>query len=107
MQANEHEHERFISRLSTLRGFEILPSVGRWVLIRVEEREEFAGRLCEKLEPGAISVPEHLPGTLRLPVRDAKSNEQVVLAMAELLGELDAEAEEDDLELGAPMRQKA
>lgn len=101
MQANEHEHERFISRLSTLRGFSIQPSVGRWVLIRVEDHEQFAERLSQKLEPGAISIPEHLPGTIRLPVRDAKANEQVVLAMAELLGELDSEAEDEDLEISA------
>ena len=104
MQANEHEHERFISRLSTLRGFGIQPSVGRWVLIRVEDHESFAQRLSEKLAPGAISVPEHLPGTIRLPVRDAKSNEQVVLAMAELLGEIDAENEDEDLEVSAGSR---
>ena len=95
MRVDEHEHERFLSRLSTLKGFEILPSVGHWVLVKVDDREVFAERLQAKLDPGAISVPEHLPGTVRLPVRDAKRNEAVVLAMAELLGEIETELEEE------------
>jgi histidinol-phosphate/aromatic aminotransferase/cobyric acid decarboxylase-like protein len=105
MRADEHEHERFISRLATLKGFEILPSVGRWVLIRVEDRDSFAKRLGDKLAPGAISVPEHLPGTVRLPVRDAKSNEAVVHAMSQLLGEIQTELElEEESEVESSRR---
>jgi histidinol-phosphate/aromatic aminotransferase/cobyric acid decarboxylase-like protein len=90
------EHERFYSRLSTLPEVELMPSVGTWILMRVEEPEQLAERLNKRLYDGAVSVPHGIPGALRIPVREAKENERVLAAMIETFKVAD---DEDDDEL--------
>ncbi|QDU68359.1 hypothetical protein [Engelhardtia mirabilis] len=97
--AENHEHERFYSRLSTLPDVELMPSVGSWILMKLDDAPGFAERLNQRLYAGAVSVPHGIPGALRIPVRDAKENERVLASIAELLkgntGE-DEESEDDD-----------
>lgn len=90
------EHERFYSRLSTLPQVELMPSVGTWILMRVEEPEQLAERLNKRLYDGAVSVPHGIPGALRIPVREAKENERVLAAIIETFQAAD---DEDDDEL--------
>lgn len=92
----DHEHERFYSRLATLPGIELVPSVGQWVLLKVDEPEDFAKRLNRRLYAGAVSVPKHLEGALRIPVRDAKQNDEILAAVSALLLSRESEAEEDE-----------
>jgi histidinol-phosphate/aromatic aminotransferase/cobyric acid decarboxylase-like protein len=79
------EHERFYSRLSTLPQVELMPSVGRWILMRVDDPPALAERLNRRLYDGAVSVPHGIPGALRIPVREAKENERVLQAIADTL----------------------
>lgn len=92
----DHEHERFYSRLSTLPGIELMPSVGQWILLKVPEPEEFAKNLNRRLFSGAVSVPQHLEGALRIPVRDAKQNDLVLEAVSAVLSARDADEDEDE-----------
>lgn len=95
--AENPEHERFYSRLSTLPDVELMPSVGSWILMKVEDAVDFAERLNNRLYDGAVSVPHGIPGALRIPVRDAKENERVLASIAELLkGVTEDEDEEAD-----------
>ena len=92
----DHEHERFYSRLSTLPGIELMPSVGQWILLKVPEPEEFAKNLNRRLFSGAVTVPQHLEGALRIPVRDAKQNDLVLAAVSAVLSARDADEDEDE-----------
>lgn len=89
------EHERFYSRLSTLPQVELMPSVGSWILMRVDDPEGMVERLNRRLYDGAVSLPHGIPGALRIPVRDAKENERVLAALVEdfKLGDQDEDDE--------------
>lgn len=95
--AENPEHERFYSRLSTLPDVELMPSVGTWILMKIDAAPEFAERLNKRLYDGAVSVPHGIPGALRIPVRDAKENERVLASIAALLrGNEDEESEDEE-----------
>jgi histidinol-phosphate/aromatic aminotransferase/cobyric acid decarboxylase-like protein len=81
----EQERERLFSRLSTLPGVRTLPSIGGWILIQVENPAELSRKVNRRLEPGTVNVPRHVPGTVRIPVRDPKSNEQLFQVLRELM----------------------
>ena len=81
--AQELEHERLSSRLATIPGISTMPSVGDWILIRVEQPSEVARRVTRRLLPGLISVPRHIEGAVRLTVSDPKTNEQLLTALKE------------------------
>ena len=95
---DDAEHERFYSRLSTLPEVELMPSVGTWILMRVDDPEDLAERLNRRLYDGAVSVPHGIPGALRIPVREAKENERVLAAIVESFRR---DEDEDDDELVA------
>ena len=71
----EEERERFFSRLATINGFRPMPSVGHWILVQVENPADLARKINRRTEPGTVSVPRHVDGAVRIPVRDPKSNE--------------------------------
>ncbi len=79
------ERERFFSRLATIPGLRTLPSIGEWILCQVDQPAELARKVNRRLEPGTVSVPRHVPGTVRIPVRDPKSNEQIFKIVRDLL----------------------
>jgi histidinol-phosphate/aromatic aminotransferase/cobyric acid decarboxylase-like protein len=77
------EHERFSARLANIPGVELIPSFGAWVLLKVEDPAAFARRI-EKRVPGAgLTVPAQPDGVVRIPVRNAKSNDLVHEAVRE------------------------
>lgn len=96
--AHELEHERLCSRLSTIPGVDLLPSHGAWVLMRVSSPDSVATRLNRELFDGAVSVPRHLEGSIRIPVRSARENEQLLRAVTRVMRAPDADpdAELDD-----------
>jgi histidinol-phosphate/aromatic aminotransferase/cobyric acid decarboxylase-like protein len=93
MRPNPEEYERFCSRLSRVAGLELQPSHGAWVLIKHQDPESFARRLEALTYPGAVSVPQHLANTVRIPVREPKQNEAVLAGIVALMGELEQDPE--------------
>ena len=79
------ERERFYSRLSTLPGIRPMPSVGNWILLEVEQPQELARKLNRRLAPGVVSVPRHVPGAVRIPVKDPNANEALFNTIRELV----------------------
>ena len=71
----DRERERLYSRLSTLKGIHPMPSIRNWVLVETDNPRELARRINRRIAPGTVSVPRHLSGAIRIPVRDPKSNE--------------------------------
>jgi len=80
----EEERERFYSRLSTIQGMRPMPSIGRWILLKVENPAEVARRINRRLEPGVVTVPRNVANAVRIPVRDPKSNEELYFALRDL-----------------------
>lgn len=93
MRPNPEEYERFCSRLSRVAGLELQPSHGAWVLIKHQDPQGFARRLEALTYPGAVSVPQHLANTVRIPVREPKQNEAVLAGIVALMGELEHDPE--------------
>ncbi|MEZ5976852.1 MAG: hypothetical protein R3F34_01350 [Planctomycetota bacterium] len=91
----ELEHERLSSRLATIPGVELLPSHGSWVLMRVPQPEAFATRLNRELFEGAVTLPQHLEGSIRIPVRSARENEAVLRAVAKVLRAPSSDLDDD------------
>lgn len=79
------ERERFFSRLATIPGLRTMPSIGGWILVRVEDPAEVARKVNRRLEPGTVNVPRHVPGAIRIPVRDPKENERLYKALRDLM----------------------
>ena len=71
----DRERERLYSRLSTLKGIHPMPSIRNWVLVETDNPRELARRINRRIAPGTVSVPRHLTGAVRIPVRDPKPNE--------------------------------
>lgn len=92
----ELEHERLSSRLATIAGVELLPSHGRWVLMKVKNPQLVAQRLNRELFDGAVTVPQHLEGALRIPVRSARENEQLLKAVARVMKSPRVDPDDDD-----------
>lgn len=92
------EHERFYSRLARLPEVELMPSVGTWILMKVDDPEALAERLNRRLYDGAVSVPHGIPGALRIPVRDARENERVLAAIIESFRHDDDDEDDEDLD---------
>jgi hypothetical protein len=94
MSSEDIERERFFSRLATIPGVRALPSIGPWILVKVDRPADMARRINKRLAPGTVSVPRNVPEALRLPVRDPKSNEALFREIRDsqrrkLRGELD------------------
>ncbi len=77
------EKDRFYSRLSTIPGVQPMPSIGDWILLRVQRPNDVARKMTRRLVPGLVSVPRHIEGAVRLIVSDPKTNELVLRALRE------------------------
>ena len=62
-----------------------MPSIGSWILVKVENPMDVARKVNRRLEPGTVSVPRNVPGAVRLPVRDPKANETLYKTIRDLL----------------------
>jgi histidinol-phosphate/aromatic aminotransferase/cobyric acid decarboxylase-like protein len=80
----EEERQRFYSRLATIQGLRPMPSIGRWILLKVENPAELARRINRRLQPGIVTVPRNVPNAVRIPVRDPKANEELFFALRDL-----------------------
>ena len=80
----EEERERFFSRLATIPGLRTMPSIGAWILVEVDDPAELARKVNRRLEPGTVSVPRHVNGCMRVPVRDPKHNEELFQTIRDL-----------------------
>jgi histidinol-phosphate/aromatic aminotransferase/cobyric acid decarboxylase-like protein len=81
----DEERERFFSRLATIPGLRTMPSIGNWILIRVDDASDVVRKVNRRLTPGALSLPRHIPGAVRIPVREPKQNEEVFHALQDLM----------------------
>jgi histidinol-phosphate/aromatic aminotransferase/cobyric acid decarboxylase-like protein len=77
------EKDRFYSRLATIPGIHPMPSIGDWILLRVERPNDVARKVTRRLIPGIVSVPRHIDGAVRVVVSDPKTNERVLRALKE------------------------
>ena len=82
---DSRERERFYSRLATIPGVRTLPSVGDWILMKVSAPSDLARKVNRRLEPGVMSVPRNVPGTVRIHVKDAKTNEVLFRTIRDLV----------------------
>ena len=81
----DEERERFFSRLATIPGLRTMPSIGQWILAEVDNPQDVARKVNRRLNPGTVSVPRHVTGAVRLPVRDPKHNEELFQTLRDLL----------------------
>ena len=79
------ERERFSSRLATIPGLATMPSIGAWILVQVDQPAEIARKINRRMEPGTVSVPRHVNGAVRIPVRDPKFNEELFHILRDLM----------------------
>ena len=79
------EKDRFYSRLAAIPGIRPMPSVGDWILLHVAHPNELARRVNRRLAPGAVSVPRHVNGAIRIQVADPKTNEVLLGALRDLV----------------------
>ncbi len=77
------EKERFYMRLATIPGIHPMPSIGDWILLKVEHPAELARRVTRRLIPGLVSVPRHIDGAVRVMVSDPKTNERLLRVLRE------------------------
>ncbi len=81
----DEEKDRFTSRLAMIPGVRPLPSVGQWILLRVEHPTDLARRVNRRLAPGVMSVPRQVDGAVRIQVADPRTNEQMIRALRDLV----------------------
>ncbi len=81
----QQDKDRFYSRLSAIPGIQTMPSIGDWILVRVEKPGELARKVTRRMAPGLVSVPRHVKGALRIQVSDAKTNEQLISVIREAI----------------------
>ena len=79
------ERERFFSRLATIPGVRTMPSIGSWILVRVDNPADVARKVNRRLAAGTVSVPRSVAGAVRVPVRDPKRNEELFQTIRDLL----------------------
>jgi len=79
------ERERFFSRLATIPGVRTMPSIGSWILIELDNPADLARKVNRRLDPGTLSVPRHIPGAVRIPVREPKANEELFQVIRDLM----------------------
>ncbi len=78
------ERERFFSRLATIPGVRTMPSIGSWILVKVDNPADVARKVNRRFAAGTASVPRHVAGAVRLPVRDPKRNEELFQTIRDL-----------------------
>jgi len=81
----DQERERFFSRLATIAGVRPMPSINDWILLETDGPQELARRVNRRLAPGTVSVPRHVDGAVRIPVRDPKQNEELFQTIRDLV----------------------
>ncbi len=88
MSPIDDEKDRFYSRLSTIPGLHPMPSVGDWILVKVEAPSDLARKVNRRFTPSPMSVPRHIDGAVRLAVSDPKTNELVITTLRSLMAQV-------------------
>ena len=83
--ATNIDKDRFYSRLSTIPGVQLMPSIGDWILMKVEHPSDVARKVNRRLAPGVMSVPRHVPGAVRVQVADPKRNEELLQTLRDVM----------------------
>jgi histidinol-phosphate/aromatic aminotransferase/cobyric acid decarboxylase-like protein len=83
--ATHIDKDRFYSRLSTIPGVQLMPSIGDWILMKVEHPSDVARKVNRRLAPGVMSVPRHVPGAVRVQVADPKRNEELLQTLRDVM----------------------
>lgn len=83
--ATNIDKDRFYSRLATIPGVQLMPSIGDWILMKVEHPSEVARKVNRRLAPGVMSVPRHVPGAVRVQVADPKRNEELLETLRDVM----------------------
>lgn len=83
----DQEKERFCSRLASIPGIQPLPSpqTGDWILLQVPQPADLARKVNRRLEPGTMSVPRTISGTVRVHVADPKKNEALLKTLRDVV----------------------
>jgi histidinol-phosphate/aromatic aminotransferase/cobyric acid decarboxylase-like protein len=79
------DKERFFLRLASIPGVHPLPSIGDWILLKVEEPSDLARKVNRRLAPGVMSVPRHIQGAVRIHVGAPKDNEVLFRTIRDVL----------------------
>jgi histidinol-phosphate/aromatic aminotransferase/cobyric acid decarboxylase-like protein len=79
------DKERFFSRLASIPGIQPMPSIGDWILLRVDSPSDLARKVNRRLAPGVMSVPRNVDGAVRIHVGTPKENEQLFRTIRELM----------------------
>ena len=82
---NSTEKDRFSSRLASIPGVHPLPSIGDWILLRVERPSDLARKVNRRLEPGVMSVPRNIGDAVRIHVGSPKQNESLFQTIREIV----------------------
>ena len=77
------EKERFFMRLASIPGIQPMPSIGDWILVKVDSPSDLARKVTRRLIPGLVSVPRHVDGAVRVMVSDPKTNERLLRVLRE------------------------
>jgi histidinol-phosphate/aromatic aminotransferase/cobyric acid decarboxylase-like protein len=80
----EEERERFFSRLATIPGLRPMPSIGSWILLRVDKPGDLARKVNRRIAPGTMSVPRHVPDAVRISVADPKANDTLFRTLRDI-----------------------
>jgi hypothetical protein len=62
-----------------------MPSIGDWILMKVEHPSDVARKVNRRLAPGVMSVPRHVPGAVRVQVADPKRNEELLQTLRDVM----------------------
>lgn len=79
------ERTRFYCRLATVEGLEPMPSVGAWILVKVDDPADLARKVNRRTEPGTISVPRQVKSAVRVPVRSPRDNELLFAVVRDVM----------------------
>ncbi len=78
------EKDRLFSRLSTISGINPMPSVGDWILIKVDNPSDLARKINRRIEPGTMKVPRGVDGAVRIRVGEPRDNERLFQTLREV-----------------------
>ena len=70
-------------RLASIPGIQPMPSIGDWILVKVDSPSDLARKVTRRLIPGLVSVPRHVDGAVRVMVSDPKTNERLLRVLRE------------------------
>lgn len=84
-EVSSTEKDRFFSRLASIPGVHPLPSIGDWILIKVEKPSDVARKVNRRMAPGSMSVPRGISGAVRIHVGEPKDNDVLLRTIRDVV----------------------